>query len=97
MTDVLSVEGLSFQRAREMALFQDVTFSVGEGQICGIVGPSGIGKSTLLRLISGLGDDGEVPTQGRVRLLTDRDGQSPPEALRQGLIGVALQDPMLFP
>jgi NitT/TauT family transport system ATP-binding protein len=37
----------------------DIEFSLGVGESMAIVGPSGIGKSTLLRLISGLDTDYE--------------------------------------
>ncbi|MEN3011226.1 MAG: ABC transporter ATP-binding protein [Candidatus Bipolaricaulaceae bacterium] len=41
---------------------KDVTFSVPEGTVLGIIGPNGSGKSTLLRLIAGI----YRPTSGRV-------------------------------
>ena len=33
---------------------QDATFTVGEGELCVIVGPSGAGKTTLLNILAGL-------------------------------------------
>ncbi len=43
-------------------ILQDITFSVNEGEILAIVGFSGVGKSTILKIISGLleVDSGEV-------------------------------------
>ncbi|MBC7924987.1 MAG: ABC transporter ATP-binding protein [Bryobacteraceae bacterium] len=32
----------------------DVSFSVGRGEICAVLGPNGAGKSTLIRLLTGL-------------------------------------------
>lgn len=45
-------------------LFQDLSFSVGRGERCAIVGPNGCGKTTLLRLLLGL----EAPDSGNVHL-----------------------------
>ncbi len=47
-----------------VAAVDDVTLTIGRGEIFGIIGQSGAGKSTLLRMINGL----EVPTSGRVYL-----------------------------
>lgn len=41
---------------------RDLTMSVGEGEFCAVVGPTGCGKSTTLALISGL----EPPSEGEV-------------------------------
>nr|WP_305852787.1 ATP-binding cassette domain-containing protein [Tsukamurella sp. PLM1] len=43
----------------------DVTFSIPEGSITGVIGQSGAGKSTLIRTINGL----ESTTSGEVRVL----------------------------
>ncbi|NPD66254.1 ATP-binding cassette domain-containing protein [Lichenicola cladoniae] len=45
----------------------DISFSVGHGEIVGVIGRSGAGKSTLLRCLAGL----ERPDEGRIVL----DGQ----------------------
>lgn len=43
---------------------QDLSFSIGEGEVVSVTGPSGAGKSTLGRLISGL----EMPSSGEISL-----------------------------
>ncbi|MDQ6918663.1 MAG: ABC transporter ATP-binding protein [Candidatus Dormibacteraeota bacterium] len=45
----------------------DLTFEVGPGEFCAIVGPTGCGKSTTLGLISGLepASEGEVEVYGK--------------------------------
>lgn len=43
-------------------LFQNVSFTVMEGDRIGLIGPNGSGKSTLLRILAG----GEVPDSGEV-------------------------------
>ena len=56
----LEVEGLC--KGWDFPVIDELSFAVEEGEFFVIVGPSGIGKTTLLRLISGL----ETPDAGRV-------------------------------
>lgn len=71
----------------------DVSASIGPGEVLTIMGPSGIGKSSLLALIAGFlspdfRHDGAVRLGGRPIL------DLPPE--RRG-IGLLMQQPWLFP
>src|SRR5665811_159870 len=45
----------------------DVTFSVNEGELVGLIGPNGSGKTTLLNILSGYlsADSGDVVLDGR--------------------------------
>ena len=43
---------------------QDATFTVGEGELCVIVGPSGAGKTTLLNILGGM----DTLTDGKILL-----------------------------
>lgn len=47
---------------------KDISFSVEQGKIVGLVGPNGSGKSTLLRIIAGIyrPDRGKVITNGKI-------------------------------
>ena len=45
-----------------LTALKDVSFKVGQAEICGVIGPNGAGKSTLLSVISG----SVMPTEGRV-------------------------------
>jgi ATP-binding cassette subfamily F protein uup len=51
-------------------LFQDVSFTVSEGDRIGLIGPNGSGKSTLLRILAGdvSPDSGEIAVRKRIRL-----------------------------
>jgi ATP-binding cassette subfamily F protein uup len=52
-------------------LFQDVSFTVSEGDRIGLIGPNGSGKSTLLRILAGTEepDSGNVAIRKRLRLI----------------------------
>jgi sulfate transport system ATP-binding protein len=52
------------KRFGEFVALEDVDLSVKRGQLTALLGPSGGGKSTLLRIIGGL----EAPDQGRVHI-----------------------------
>lgn len=60
-TPHLNVEGLGLSRP-DRWLFRNMSWEVPRGQFIAVVGPSGVGKSSLLRVLSGL----EEPTEGRV-------------------------------
>ncbi|MCV9879737.1 phospholipid ABC transporter ATP-binding protein MlaF [Brenneria izbisi] len=61
VTNLVEIRGLSFRRG-ERQIFTDITLSVPRGKVTAIMGPSGIGKTTLLRLIGGQlqPDSGEI-------------------------------------
>ena len=68
----------------------DVSITIQDGKLTGLLGPSGCGKSTTLYLISGL----ESPTSGRI-FFGDRDVTAlPPE--KRG-IGLVFQNYALYP
>jgi sulfonate transport system ATP-binding protein len=64
-----------------------IDFSVGAGEIVAVLGTSGVGKSTLLRIVGGL----EVASSGSVRL----DNQ--PVVKPSPKLGFVFQDPRLMP
>jgi len=54
----VSVEGLS-KSYGSVVLFEDISFSVEQGEFMVIVGPSGCGKSSLMRVIAGIEEHSE--------------------------------------
>lgn len=61
MTDILSFEGLSKSWFGVPAV-SDLTLSVREGSVLGLIGQNGAGKSTLMNMIGGV----VTPTSGRM-------------------------------
>jgi len=60
---VLSVENL-VKNYQEVKALKSITFSVQEGEIFGLIGPDGAGKTTLFRIIASL----LLPDNGRVTM-----------------------------
>jgi ABC transport system ATP-binding/permease protein len=59
-------------------LFQNVSFTITEGDRIGLIGPNGSGKSTLLRILAGEvdADDGEIAFRKRLRIsYVEQDSQ----------------------
>jgi len=88
---VLRAENLSREVA-DKSIVKDVSFDVRTGDLLGIVGASGSGKSSLLRLLNRL----DEPTQGTVYLDGQDYRQLPPQELRRR-VGMVTQRPYLFP
>ncbi len=74
-------------------LFQNVSFTISDGDRIGLIGPNGSGKSTLLRILSGdvAPDSGEVSLRKRTRLAyVEQDSRFDPEATVRSVIENAL-------
>src|SRR5438270_10342357 len=84
-----SVQSLS-KRFKKARVLDDVTFDVAEGESLVLLGASGSGKTTILRIIAGL----EEPNTGRI-VLHGRDVTELPA--RERGVGVIFQDYALFP
>ncbi len=82
--------GVSFSYGERQAL-KDVTFEVQEGEIFGLLGPNGGGKTTLFRLLSTT-----LPVQQGTASILGQDVASRPDAVRR-LIGVTFQSPSIDP
>jgi iron(III) transport system ATP-binding protein len=81
-------------RFDDVLAVNDVSLDVERGEIVSLLGPSGSGKSSLLRLVAGI----ERPTKGRVRIegtdVAGPDAFVEPERRR---VGMVFQDYALFP
>lgn len=84
MTPVLEVRNIAAAYGDVQALW-DVSFAVEEGQAATLLGSNGAGKSTTLRVISGL----MAPLEGEVLLQGERiSGLSPHRIVELGVIQV---------
>ncbi|MBW8037424.1 amino acid ABC transporter ATP-binding protein [Lactobacillus helveticus] len=81
---MLEVKNL-YKEFNNRPILKDISFTLNDGEIMAIVGPSGVGKTTLLRIIAGL----ETKDSGEILI----DGQ----AYDSGKVGVVFQDYNLFP
>jgi ATPase subunit of ABC transporter with duplicated ATPase domains len=86
------VSELAYSPPGAEQLFFDVSFGVAAGEHAAIVGPNGVGKSTILKILTGQyePDDGEFSIGGTFLQMTQDVGMSSPDdALRDMLIEVA--------
>ena len=92
---LVRLEGIGVVRpgrdGRETDILSDISFSAKSGEVTAIVGPSGGGKSSLIRLINRLSD----PTRGRVYLDGVDITQVDPLQLRRR-VAMVQQKPFMF-
>ncbi len=69
MPPILNAQGVS-KRFGAVPLFEDLSFTVSDGDRIGLIGPNGAGKSTLLKVLAGEEDPdaGEVAMRKRARV-----------------------------
>jgi ATPase subunit of ABC transporter with duplicated ATPase domains len=88
----ISVSELEYAPPGSDSLFFDVSFGVSPGERAALVGANGVGKSTILRILSGQleADSGEIGLRGTVLTMTQEVGMAQPtDTLREMLIEVA--------
>lgn len=83
----VEIKDLSFSR-NDRSIFSDINLDIPQGKITAIMGPSGTGKTTLLRLIGGQ----LKPAQGAIRV----DGQPINTLSRKELFIARRQMGMMF-
>lgn len=87
---MLEIKNLS-KKYSEQTIFKNLNLTIADGEVLTIVGPSGIGKTTFLRIVAGLlaADTGEMQLNGQdLDLSGERTGAD---------VGVIFQDFNLFP
>jgi phospholipid/cholesterol/gamma-HCH transport system ATP-binding protein len=84
---VIEISGLSYSRG-EHVIFSDLNIDIERGKITAIMGPSGTGKTTLLRLITGQ----SLPDRGNIRV----DGKNVPRLKTGELYDLRREMGMLF-
>ena len=88
--EILRLEHISLRYDRTKEIFSDLNWSIPAGRLCFLTGPSGIGKTSLLRLIS----LDQTPNRGHIYLF----GQDVTQAAHlqvhqlQRQIGIVTQD-----
>jgi zinc/manganese transport system ATP-binding protein len=89
---VLAVEGLGVRLSGRQIL-DDVRFSIGPGELVGLIGSNGAGKTTLLRVILGLqsASAGSVSVAGQVGYVPQKIQLDPDMPVRaRDLVGLGL-------
>lgn len=84
---IIDIRKLNFSRG-DRTIFRDLDIRIPRGKITAIMGPSGTGKTTLLKLIGGQ----LLPESGRIEL----DGADIPTLSRKDLFEVRARLGMLF-
>ena len=88
LTTAVELDGVTFGYDRTRQVLSGITMSIPRGQVVAIMGGSGCGKTTILRLIGGQ----LRPNEGRVVVA----GQSVPDLDRDGLYALRREVGMLF-
>ena len=87
----VAFEHVSFHYENEVPVLRDISFSCEPGMMVALVGPTGVGKTTLTQLIPRFYD----PTEGRI-LIDGKDIRKVTLSSLRGSISPVLQDTFLF-
>ena len=90
-TGHITFDHVDFSYQDDQPILQDINIDIKSGQMVALVGPTGVGKTTLISLIARFYD----PTGGRV-LIDSRDARGLTLASLRGQISIVLQDVFLF-
>jgi len=81
MEALLEVRGLT-KRFQGLVAVQNLSFSMGQGEILGLIGPNGAGKTTVVSMISGT----LPPSEGEILFQGERINGVP--TFRRGRLGI---------
>ncbi len=87
---MIDARGLS-KRYGELAAVDQVSFSIGKGEVVGFLGPNGAGKTTTMRMITGF-----LPPTNGTAVVSGHDIFEDPIAARRS-IGYLPETPPLYP
>ncbi|MCX5716217.1 MAG: ABC transporter ATP-binding protein [Candidatus Omnitrophica bacterium] len=87
----ISYEGVNFGYNPQEPVLKDINIRVEKGEIAAFVGPSGVGKTTLLNLLPRFYD----PQKGAIRIGGIDTKEVTLKSLRAN-VGIVAQDPFLF-
>lgn len=91
VTGSVTFENVAFQYEEEMPVLTDISFSCKPGMMVALVGPTGVGKTTMTQLLSRFYE----PTEGRV-LIDGKDISKVTLSSLRKQIAPVLQDTFLF-
>lgn len=76
---MIEIKSIDFAYSKKQKLFQDLSLSMQKGHIYGLLGKNGAGKTSLLKVMSGL----RFPQKGSVEVLACRAEFRKPEMLKE--------------
>ena len=87
----LDVQRITYSLPDGRPLLGEVTFRVGEGVAAALIGPNGVGKTTLLRMIAGDIDpeDGAITRSGGLGVMRQFIGQQSEGTVRDLLLSIS--------
>lgn len=89
MDNKIEIKGLS-KRFHDNVVLDGVSLTIGTGDVVGVIGPSGTGKSTLLRCLNQL----EVPEKGTITI--DGETTDLSKRNRKGIVEIRKKTGMVF-
>lgn len=87
----ITFKNISFNYKKNREIFKNISLNIKPGEIIALVGPSGVGKTTITKLVARLFD----PSKGEV-LIDDKNIQEVTQHSLRKNIGVVMQNVVLF-